>query len=276
MRGLALRWSLLAATLSVLLMVAVLVLATGPNNDWAQAEATRQVLQQHVTQVKRRLDDGIRERQNAILTLSRMPVSREQLESLQNADPAYAWIGLTNADGRVLIATDGLLEEVDVSARPWFTGARGGPFTADVHQAVLLAKLLDPQRPEPPRFIDIAVPVTREGEFAGVLGAHLYSEWLEQVAQASSPNLQEVGGEVMLLSQDGTVQVGPGSLRGQRVVVDRAMGKVMWPDGRAYIWHADVAGSRSAGARWTVLARAPMAQTFLEAIWNRWAGWSVR
>ncbi len=76
MRGSALRWSLLAAIVSVLLMVAVLVLATGPNNDWAQAEATRQVLQQHVAAVKRRLDDGIRERQDAIMTLSRMPFSR--------------------------------------------------------------------------------------------------------------------------------------------------------------------------------------------------------
>ncbi len=92
------------------------------------------------------------------------------------------------------------------------------------------------------------------------------------MSQPSDPKLREVGGEVMLLSQDGTVQVGPEPLRGKRVVVDRAMGKVTWPDNRTYIWHADTAGSRSAGARWTVLARAPMAQTFLEATWNRWLG----
>ena len=265
MQGSTLRWSLLAAIMSILLMVAALVLATGPNTDWSQSDATRQVLQQHVGSLKRRLDDGIRERQNAIVALSRAAVSREQLERLKEADPAYAWIGLTDADGKVLVATDRLLEEVDVSSRPWFTGAKGGPFTADVHQAVLLAKLLDPHRPEPPRFIDIAVPVTREGEFVGVLGAHLYSEWLEQVSQSSDPKLRQVGGEVMLLSQNGTVQVGPEPLRGRRVVVDRAMGKVSWPDNRTYIWHADVAGSRSAGARWIVVARAPVAQTFLEA-----------
>jgi hypothetical protein len=44
---------------------------------------------------------------------------RSVLESMQTTHPYYAWIGLTDNRGSVKIATKGLLEGKDISARPW-------------------------------------------------------------------------------------------------------------------------------------------------------------
>jgi hypothetical protein len=45
---------------------------------------------QHVTTVKRRLDEGIQARQTQLLTLARSPIDRERLEEIRRADAAYA------------------------------------------------------------------------------------------------------------------------------------------------------------------------------------------
>jgi hypothetical protein len=228
------------------------------------------VLREHVSLLKRQLDEGVQTRQTALLALARSPVDRAGLEEIRRVDAAYAWIGVTNVSGKVVAATGSLLEGVDVSNRPWFLGARGGPFTADVHEAVLLANLLGGERQEPLRFFDIAVPLTQEGRLLGVLGAHLYSDWLEEVARRPSTALEGVRGEVLLLSQDGTIQAGHQPLKGKRVIIDHATGRVAWPEGRNFVWYAAPGGSRSSGARWTIVARAPPSPGALDRLLARW------
>ncbi|MCV4861533.1 hypothetical protein OFB63_36340, partial [Escherichia coli] len=68
------------------------------------------------------------------------------LERLQKSYPAYSWIGLTDLGGIVRASTGGLLMGADVSQRPWFPGGLKGPHLGDVHDALLLSRLL---RPEP-------------------------------------------------------------------------------------------------------------------------------
>jgi hypothetical protein len=270
MPGKVLQWSLLAAGASLALMLISVLLATAPDGHWAQNQSRERVLREQVLAVKRNLDKGIQERQLALLTLAKAPIERSDLEELRSNDPAYAWIGVTDIKGKVVIDTGGLLSGVDVSTRPWFRGARGGPFTADVHDAVLLANRLSAGRSEPLRFIDIAVPVTQAGEFTGVLGAHLYSNWLDEVSQATSAEFDQFQGEVLLLSQDGTVQAGPGHMKGQRVIVDPGLRKVRWPEDGAYQWYSEVGGSLASGARWTVLARAPPSAGALDFLLRGW------
>ncbi|MEQ8969417.1 MAG: hypothetical protein RIE73_03370 [Coleofasciculus sp. C1-SOL-03] len=49
------------------------------------------------------------------------------------------------------------------------------PFVGDVHPALLLEKYLPNPTNQPLRFVDIAAPVwDNNGQFSGVLGAHLY------------------------------------------------------------------------------------------------------
>lgn len=42
------------------------------------------------------------------------------LNGLKSRQPVYAWIGITNQQGVVQAATNGLLRGHNVSARPWF------------------------------------------------------------------------------------------------------------------------------------------------------------
>ncbi|HEY9193674.1 MAG TPA: ATP-binding protein [Methyloversatilis sp.] len=105
------------------------------------------------------------------------------LDGLKKREPTYAWIGMTDASGNVLAATDGLLEGVNVSARPWFVAGSQARFLGDPHEAKLLAGALKSEVPdEPLRFVDVAAPLTGDGhETAGVFGAHLHWRWVRQV-----------------------------------------------------------------------------------------------
>jgi hypothetical protein len=71
-----------------------------------------------------------------------------------------SWVGFASLDGTVQSASGGLLEGADVSSRPWFREGLQGDFAGDVHEAVLLAKLLGSEGDDPPRFIDYALGCT--------------------------------------------------------------------------------------------------------------------
>lgn len=60
------------------------------------------------------------------------------------AFPRYAWIGFARPDGTVETATGHLLEGQSVAERPWFKAALKGPFVGDLHEALLLNRLLRP------------------------------------------------------------------------------------------------------------------------------------
>ncbi len=135
---------------------------------------------------------------------------REMLDEIQRSFPEFAWIGLADADGRVIAGVNGLLDGASVAARPWYTGALAKPYVGDVHAAVLLEKLLPRQR-EPWRFVDIAAPVfDGAGRRVAVLGAHLSWEWARAVhASLLDPGRQADGIEVFLVSREGNVLIGP-------------------------------------------------------------------
>lgn len=67
---------------------------------------------------------------------------RVLLERLQRAYSDFAWIGLADAEGKVIASTQGILEGKDVSERPWFVEGRNQPTVQNVHAAELLASLV--------------------------------------------------------------------------------------------------------------------------------------
>ncbi len=229
-------------------------------------------------QMADKLDRGMFERYRDIQILSSLdPVRtagdpsgtrRALLEKLQATYPDYAWIGLTNAQGRVLASTGALLEGQNVSKRPWFSGAQVGPYVGDVHEAKLLAKLLPNPSQEPLRFVDVAVPVTNaQGRFAGVLGAHLSWTWAREIQRSLlGPSEQQSQVEVLVLNQAGQVLLGapelqPGKLTSfQAALASQNSYRVeVWPDGQAYLTgFARSRGYRNyPGLGWTVLVRQP-------------------
>jgi diguanylate cyclase (GGDEF)-like protein/PAS domain S-box-containing protein len=144
--------------------------------------------------------------------------ARRVLEDLRASFPQLAWIGLTDAQGKVVAAADGLLEGVNVSGRPWFNGARRAAFVGDVHSAVLLEKLL-PRQAEPWRFVDIATPIFGpEGELQGVLGVHLSWTWAAQIKrELVDREVEQHQADALVLSADGTVLLGPPELQGKKL-----------------------------------------------------------
>lgn len=110
--------------------------------------------------------------------------ARQMIGALARVNPGMLWIGLTSPSGEVIAARQGFLEGKDVSKRPWFQKGLSGSTIMDVHEAVLLAKLLPPKADGPYRFIDFAVPFefkstpSSEAVTKGVLGVHIDWDWL--------------------------------------------------------------------------------------------------
>jgi len=116
-----------------------------------------------------------------------------------------SWVGFATLDGTVQSAAGGLLEGADVSSRPWFREGLEGDFAGDVHEAVLLAKLLGSEGDDPPRFLDYALPVRdSSGRQIGVLGLHINFDWAARLVADMAAALQI---DAVLVSQDGTAIV---------------------------------------------------------------------
>jgi len=193
---------------------------------------------------------------------------RMVLDTRQETYHYYAWIGLVDPDGKVLVATRKMLEGADVSQRPWFRNALNGINVGDVHEAVLLAKLLPSPSNEPKRFVDVAFPYSdKSGKIAGVLGVHLSWQWAREVEQSvMEPIAVRRKVESMIVSTDGTVLLGPPGLQGQKLTQQSVTaarngrsGFVVedWADGRKYlVGYSKGKGYASyPGLGWTVLVR---------------------
>lgn len=171
-----------------------------------------------------RLDRGMAERYREIGTIVDMDLLRpvwendvnalrDVLDGLQRSFTDYAWIGFARADGTVVAATKGMLEGQSVAQRPWFVAGKQKPFVGDVHEAVLLAKLLGPRADaEPFRFVDVAYPVRNAtGDVIGVLGAHLSWDWATDIRRSLiSPESHFAQADVSILDEKGKVLLGRG------------------------------------------------------------------
>jgi len=111
--------------------------------------------------------------------------ARISLDRLQEAIPMFSWIGYADMQGRVLASTGGIFQGASIAERPVFKEALGGSFMGDVHEAVLLAKLLPNPSGEPMKFVDISFRVDGpDGIPRGVLAAHLNWDWVQSVRRA--------------------------------------------------------------------------------------------
>lgn len=236
-----------------------------------------------------KLDRGLFERYREVQLLAgrglladpQVPLEtkRKQLELMQQTYPTYAWIGATDVNGNVVVATGGLLEGADVSKRPWFSDALRGTFLHDVHDAVLLAKLLPAKHGEPQRFFDVSFPYhDANGQVAGVLGTHLSWQWSREVqSSVLGPLAERSKVDAVIVSANGTVLLGPPALMGKTLTVGSVKaaranksGHVVerWDDGSNYL----VGYSRSQGylsypgLGWTVLVRQHVDEAYRPAL----------
>ncbi|NHC37843.1 sensor histidine kinase [Scytonema millei] len=235
-------------------------------------------LEQLAYQVSDKLDRGMFERYREIQNLTELdllsnpnsPLSQKRslLDRLQSTYPTYSWIGLADATGKVLVSTGKLLENLSVAQRPWFQNARTQAAVGDVHEAILLAKLLPNPANEPLRFIDISAPVTDSaGKYTGVLGAHLSWTWAKEIRDSLLEPLQNRSQvEVFIFSASGKVLLAPielqeriPSLPNLQTLQRQGNGYTLetWSDGDLYLTgFARSTGYRNyPGLGWTIVVR---------------------
>ncbi len=166
------------------------------------------------------LDATLRERFREIQVVAGLALLRERwtadpaaargvLAAMRTTAPDYAWLGFVAADGRVTIGTEGMLEGVAMNGRTWFEAGLTQPNVGDVHEAVLLNRLLHRAGPEPLRLVDLAAPVRdAAGTVIGVLGGHLSWDWASRVRKRLLETAAP-GTELWVLDRRGRVLLGP-------------------------------------------------------------------
>ena len=115
---------------------------------------------------------------------------RRVLTALQESTPDFAWIGFVDPTGRIDTSTAGLGEGSSAEARPWFRGAREQAYAGNLREAPEIAAAAAPagEGDVSRRVLDLAVPVTgADGQFAGVLAAHLRWGWAREVQLSVVP-----------------------------------------------------------------------------------------
>ena len=173
-------------------------------------------LQSSARTIAAQLSEHLQQRQRELDFIATLPVTlkastdtrplRALLTQLKSSFHDFAWIGFADPGGRVLVASDGLLEGANVAERPWFQGARSTAYLGDLHEAALLARhlsALDPK--EPARMLDFAVPLRdARGRHQGVVGAHVHWRWFaELLKDMDDSGLIPRGMEVLIARRDG-------------------------------------------------------------------------
>jgi diguanylate cyclase (GGDEF)-like protein/PAS domain S-box-containing protein len=131
---------------------------------------------------------------------------RTILEKVQQTFDSYAWIGMCDVQGKGVVGTGHYLEGKDLLKRPWCTQGREKPYVGDVHDALLLSKLLPNPSGEMFYLVDVAAPVhDANGVLQGVLCGHIFWKWAEAVLDSK----KAAGIDVLLLSRNGLVLAGP-------------------------------------------------------------------
>lgn len=191
---------------------------------------------------------------------------RQALDLRKATHNEYAWIGVTEAGGRVVQATDGVLVGAQVEHRPWFQSARSGLFVGDVHEAVLLAKQLPNLNPDQPlRFIDFAAPILDDqGQLRGVLGAHAHWSWVTETVESIVVNrVGQHGAEVLIADKEGRILY-PFRHAGQLHLPHGASAqaeseRLEWNDGAQYLTSVvEVPTVAHTDLGWRIVVRQPL------------------
>ncbi|WP_041675449.1 HAMP domain-containing histidine kinase [Ramlibacter tataouinensis] len=283
------------SVMSVLLAVTLSVVGERAGGEQVRSDIGAN-LAELANQTTSRLDRSMFERYREVGLMARrlgeLPPDELQAEvdELQASYRYYAWIGATDQFGLVRAASQGMLRGVDVSARPWFRNALAGVHLGDVHDALLLSKLLGRTDGEPLRFFDVAFPMRdAQGRITGVLGAHVFWDWAADARQAIfRPDGRADSIQPLIVSAAGLVLLGPKDLEGQRLELPSlkhaASGSngydvETWPDGRRYlVGYAKTQGyETSPGLGWTVLVRQDLAEAYQPArdLQEQLLGWGL-
>lgn len=260
-----------------------------------RAASAGQALHATATAAAQLMGASLRERELDIALLSQeLHVTRgpldhpDLLQSLQlrrQARNELVWLGVVDANGTVVQAIDGLLQGQSVAKRPWFMAGKERVFTGDVHEALLLAKLLPANASgEPLRFIDFAAPIKgRDGQLLGVVGTHASWNWVTDTVQAAAQQLdRSTGAQILIVDRQGTVLYPQALVDQVRLKNGTAnplpYATVTWDDGREYLTsEVEVDAKTGNNLGWRIVVRQPLQDALApaHALRNRLIGLGV-
>ncbi|WP_407523872.1 cache domain-containing protein [Methylobacterium oryzisoli] len=203
-----------------LLATLLLALLVGRDASARFSDQIGQGLAETAVQTRDRLDRTLWERWLAVRILADLPVMRDPraspetkraiLNTVRQVSSNYAWIAFIDASGRVVAATDGLLEHEALGALPWFQAALHAPYVGDVHEMTTATATLAATADAPQRVVDLAHPVRDEaGRPLGVLAAHVHWHYAREIEQAMHDLVRHPSAtEILVLSRQGTVWLG--------------------------------------------------------------------
>lgn len=145
-------------------------------------------------------------------------VLRMTLRELQSTYPEFEWIGLADAQGKVLAATGGLLEGDSIAERRGFVPGLQAAWIGAVQDGITpLMHLHRLSRSDARRFVRLVVPVRdARGHAIGVLSAELNLRWVQNYAQGLREILQRHDfAQAWVLDGESVIVVGPEALQGQ-------------------------------------------------------------
>lgn len=233
--------------------------------------------------IAKAIEANLRERHREVLLLAQTPTYirapldgddlRQSLERTKQAYKYYAWIGIADTQGKIVSAAGGMLVGQSAAKRPWFIHGQHAPFVGDIHQAVLLAKLMPNPSPqgEPLRFVDFASPVyDPSGKLRGVLATHALWDWVEDIIRERLP--AQSGLETFIVDRHGNL-LSPFEAVG-KMQAPAPMPAALtfrlgpWPGGGDYLYGESRV--QEAGLGWRVIVRQPKQQAL--ATLNRLRG----
>ncbi len=189
------------------------------------------------------------------------------LQAVRAEFPDFAWLGVADAQGRVMAAIGPPLETDSVAQRAWFQQGRTAATIVTPTNGV--AQGLGPipnASPLSPQIVTLAVPITHNGGpnveghpgmnvgvNVGVLGAHLSQTWLGQLrARLLTQLTTNRALELFFTAEDGTVIAGPVGSIGKTMAEVRARDTDNWLESRSA---AQDATGRPSMPRWNVVVR---------------------
>ncbi len=212
-----------------------------------------------------------------ILTNEKSTIEEKRafLDQIKLNQKHHEWIGFALPDGTLQVGTNGYLEGKKVNARPWFPEGLKGPYIGDVHDALLLAKLLPNTSGEPIYFTDIAFPIkNKNGEVIGVLCSHLTWQWTRDIIR----NIEKDHNiDIYLLSKDNMILVGPNdserkqlseiSEKAAKDLSEKNIVKIIdWEEGKEYLTSQTISKGfeEYKGFGWKIIVRENVENAFKE------------
>jgi diguanylate cyclase (GGDEF)-like protein/PAS domain S-box-containing protein len=286
-----------------MIAVMTLILAVSINHFVGKLSRTQieqdqsTLLEQAALTMMSRLDQDMSTRGGEIKFLTQretlkdatVSVAKKQaiLDSIRASYPYYAWIGITDREGNIVVGTDGVLVGKNVAKRDWFLLGSQGLHFGDAHDAFLLAKLMPKPKWDdlPLRLVDVSAPMYDDnGKLMGVVCGHLSLDWAFEARNRILDQLAKQQLDLVVLNKDGKVLMGTPALPSlavdlsslisfkQSQLTQMSTQIETWSDGLPYLTTAvkERGFADYPGMDWTVVARKAEATAFARAEQLSW------